>query len=755
MSWTLLVAVVAALFIALLLAASRRLERARMIHALRERDEDGRQSGTETRLQQPVVYLTLCLGCGTCVAACPEDGVLELVHGQAMVVRGARCRGHTTCERECPVGAIRVTLVDAATRADVPAVSSELEAVGSPGLFLAGEVTAHTLIKTAVEQGTAVGAEIARRSELVGQQGSEVLDLVVVGAGPAGLACSLEARRHGLRFVTIDQESSLGGTVAKYPRRKLVLSEPVELPLYGPLPRKSYTKEELMDVWREIAEQSELDIRGGETFLGLERAAEGGAGPFVVHTGSGDYTARHVCLALGRRGVPRKLEVPGEELSKVSYALLDARSYRHRKVLIVGGGDSALEAAVAIAEQPGSQVTLSYRRDAFFRIAAKNEQRLRKCVDERRVTVLFESEVREIREDSVDLDVNENGVDRLVTFANDDVFVMAGGLAPIELLERSGVSFDPALRQAPETVGEQGTGLLRALAIGFVLALGTLIFATWHADYYLLSPAERAVHPKHMVLRPGMGLGLAFGVGATAMIALNLLYLVRRSPRWRFELGSLRGWMTSHVATGILAFLLAALHGGMSPGSTVGGRSFWALFVLLVTGAIGRYLYAYVPRAANGRELALAEVKARLGRLSEEWDRGQQRFRERARHEVAELVEKAQWRRSLPGRVLALLGLQIDLRRVLARLSVEGRNEGVDEEQVRETMALARRAYRTALAAAHFEDLRALASSWRFLHRWVAALLVLLVALHIFYALSYGAIFLDGGIGGGIGGGPG
>jgi hypothetical protein len=197
--------------------------------------------------------------------------------------------------------------------------------------------------------------------------------------------------------------------------------------------------------------------------------------------------------------------------------------------------------------------------------------------------------------------------------------------------------------------------------------------------------------------------------------------------------------MTSHVATGILAFLCALLHGGMIPRDTPGGHAFWALAVLLVSGAIGRYFYACVPRAANGRELELAEVRVRLARVSEAWGQGQRAFNERARKEVGALIEARQWRGSFAGRVLALLGVTSDLRRTLLRLEQEAARQGIAQQEIRDTLRLARTAHRTALMVAHFEDLRSVLGTWRWLHRWVAALMVLLVVLHVVHALMFGA----------------
>jgi len=709
--------------------------------SIRSKERLERQGLADAQLLFPVVDLSRCLGCATCVAVCPENGVLELVHGQAVVVNGARCVGVAACERECPVGAIRVTIANLATRKDVPVLmESSLEAAGQPGLFLAGEVTAHALIKTAVEHGTAVAGSVAQRvaaGPLVrqpvgvgvdaGRSELQELDLLIVGAGPAGLACSLEAKRLGLRFVTLDQAQTVGGTVAKYPRRKLVLLEPVDLPLHGRLRQRSYTKEELMQLWGDLAAEHQLPIRTGETVVDIERDDEG---RFVVRTKTGRHLTNHLCLALGRRGTPRRLGVAGEDLPKVAHSLLDAHSYTGRRILVVGGGDSAVETALALAEQPGNQVTLSYRKDGFFRIRTQNQERLDKALAQGRLEVLLRSEVVSIGRESVELSVR-NGTDRSARFlGNDEVFVMAGGTPPVALLEKAGVGLDPSLRPASAPAAEQGTGLLRALGIAFLLALAALGWALVNLDYYGLAATERPIHAKHQTLRPGQGAGLWLGILATAMVVINLLYLLRRSPRVPFHLGSLQLWMTSHIATGILAVLCATLHGAMAPGNTVGGHAFWALSLLLLTGAIGRYFYAWVPRAANGRELELAEVKAQLQTMSAD-----------VHAEVTSLIEARQWKGTLFGRIGALLGLRRDLRRSLDAIAKTAREQGVAPKELRKRLLLARRAHRTALMTAHYEDLRALLGTWRYLHRWVALLMVLLVVSHIYSALFYGASY--------------
>jgi hypothetical protein len=353
-------------------------------------------------------------------------------------------------------------------------------------------------------------------------------------------------------------------------------------------------------------------------------------------------------------------------------------------VLVVGGGDSAVEAALALAEQRGNRVTLSYRRASLFRITAANQGRLARAQEAGRIHVLLESQVRAIAERAVDVEVG--GETR--TLPNDLVFVLAGGTPPIGLLKAAGVSFDPTRRAAPKPVTEQGTGLLRALGMGFAVSLVALGWAFWNRDYYALEAAQRPVHDSHRFLRPGEGAGLWLGIAASALIVVNLLYLLRRSARtpW-FRFGSLEHWMTSHVATGVLAFLCAALHAAMAPGDSAGGHAFAALVVLLLTGAVGRYFYSYVPREANGRELELDGVRRRLVQLADEWDQGQRRFRATARDAVDRLVDEQRWRTGFLGRVAGMVTGRRKLRRLVGKLRAMGRTEGLSRAQIEDVGA--------------------------------------------------------------------
>ena len=323
--------------------------------------------------------------------------------------------------------------------------------------------------------------------------------------------------------------------------------------------------------------------------------------------------------------------------------------------------------------------------------------------------------------------------------------MLAGGKPPFELLEASGVSFDPADRPAPEPLAERGTGLVAALRVALALALVALVWALVFRDYYGAPLAARPDSRWHALLRPSGPVGLGFGIAGATLILANLAYLVRRAPRLPLRFGSLQRWMTAHLVTGVLVLLLVLLHGGLARRETVGGHALDGLALLVLTGAIGRYFYSFVPRAANGRELALEEVRSNLADLSSEWDRVDRSFGDRVRQELADLVAGTRWRGSFPRRVGSLLLSQRRLRRCLDRIARRAREEGLSRSQIAALLALARRAHRASLGVAHFEELRGLLATWRYVHRWAALMMVLLVVVHVITALRYGNLFGGGG----------
>ena len=382
--------------------------------------------------QFPYVDATSCIGCAACVTACPEGDVLGIVGGTAAVINGLRCVGHGVCETACPVGAIEVGLGDLKSRIDIPLLDPDYES-SVPGLFVAGELGGLALFKNAVNQGTTVGRHIAALARRTPRVSPDAFDVVVVGGGPAGVSAALTALEHGLRAVVLEQEQHLGGTVLHYPRRKLVLVQRVDLPLDTHLEDAEYTKETLLELLERLITQARLPVRFGQRVTDVRRDS----GLFTVTTGESAIQARFVVLALGRRGTPRKLNVPGEELPKVMYKLIDAESYNDQRILVVGGGDSAVEAAIGLARQSGNEVTLSYRKDRLVRIKQKNEQRFNRLVGAGKVKLVFSSEVTEILPAAVRLRTPGGSVE----IRNDYVFIFAGGDPPIGLLNKIGLQF--------------------------------------------------------------------------------------------------------------------------------------------------------------------------------------------------------------------------------------------------------------------------------------------------------------------------
>jgi thioredoxin reductase len=338
------------------------------------------------------------------------------------------CIGHGACKTVCPFDAITLVLGTETRGIDIPVLEPNFES-NVPGLYVAGELGGMGLIKNALTQGREALEAIVK----AGVKKPGALDVIIVGAGPAGLAATLAAQQLGLKYQTIEQDS-LGGAVFQYPRGKLVMTAPVELPLVGKVHFRNTSKEELLKFWQKACSKHSLNIRYHERVESITNTVGG----FVVRTPGGDYRGAAILLAIGRRGTPRKLDVPGEELPKVVYRLIDPEQYRGRKVLVVGGGDSALEAAASIAELGDADVTLSYRGEAFQRAKQRNRQRIDEAVSLNRLRLLMKSEVRAIREDAVLL---QNGK-KPMQLDNDVVIVSAGGVLPNDFLKSIGIEVE-------------------------------------------------------------------------------------------------------------------------------------------------------------------------------------------------------------------------------------------------------------------------------------------------------------------------
>src|SRR5215470_5148994 len=399
----------------------------------REAAEKGKLFSEGPKAQHPLINNNYCIGCATCTSVCPEGDVLAMIGGKAVIVNGHKCIGHGLCADACPVGAITMVMASPSMAADVPYLTAEYETTIS-NMFIVGELGGLALIKNAVNQGRdCVDTIAARLKPSVTSATPVIYDLLVIGAGPAGISASLRAIEHKLNYITLERDE-VGGTVAKYPRQKLVMTSPVEFPMYGKFKKMQLSKENLLAFWDMVLNRADFNVSTGEK---VEDILKGPDRIFTITTATNQYRARTVVLALGRAGDPRKLGVAGEELPKVMYRLIEADHYINKKILVIGGGDSAVEAAMGLANQKGNEVTLSYRSERFSRIKDRNAQRIDECIKKGKVKALFNSNPVEFRQDSVVLEVNG----KQETLPNDYVWIFAGGEPPTAFLKKIGVGF--------------------------------------------------------------------------------------------------------------------------------------------------------------------------------------------------------------------------------------------------------------------------------------------------------------------------
>jgi thioredoxin reductase (NADPH) len=423
MNYTYIYLAVGAVFLLLYLRHRQRIHK---MHAaeLQEAVEAGLN---EPPSLHPIIDPVRCFGSGACVKSCPEEA-LGMVNGKAVLTNAAACIGHGACLIACPVEAITLVFGTEKRGVDIPNVNPNFE-TNVPGIFVAGELGGMGLIRKAAEQGRQAMDSVKKRTA-----GKGDYDVVIVGCGPAGLSAGLAAMQHKLRYKIIEQEDSLGGAVYHYPRQKIAMTAPVKLAIVGTVKFGEVQKETLLEFWHGVVKKTGLEIAFRQQMEAIEREGDG----FVVKASQGSYTTRNVLLTMGRRGTPRKLEVPGEETHKVMYRLIDPAQYKGQAVLVVGGGDSALEAAIALSQEEGTDVILSYRSAAFSRVKGKNRMLLEQQEKAGRLRVMLNSKVKVIHETEVEIEF-DGAVNR---HKNDAVIVCAGGLLPTPILQKVGITFE-------------------------------------------------------------------------------------------------------------------------------------------------------------------------------------------------------------------------------------------------------------------------------------------------------------------------
>jgi thioredoxin reductase/Pyruvate/2-oxoacid:ferredoxin oxidoreductase delta subunit len=384
----------------------------------------------------PVVDPNTCIGSGACIVACPEKDILGIRNGKATTINASHCIGHGACFHACPTQAITLVIGTEKRGVDLPHVNQYFE-TNVPGIFIAGELGGMGLIKNAVVQGQQVVNNIVKQSK---KDHKATYDLIIIGAGPAGIAASLNAKKHQLKFLTLEQDT-LGGTVFSFPRSKVVMTSTMDLPLYGKVKLSETSKTELLDLWKQLIRKYDIPIKENCKVEGIFEEN----GYYRVETLKGEkFTSKHILLSIGRRGSPRKLGVPGESLEKVAYRLLEPEDIKDKNILVVGGGDSAIESALMLAGH--NYVMLAYRGEAFSRIKPKNSEKLNEAVAAGQVDVRLNTNVIEIEKDIVIIKTGQDNEHQKIK--NDLVYIFAGGEPPTEFLEKVGLKISKKFGEA-------------------------------------------------------------------------------------------------------------------------------------------------------------------------------------------------------------------------------------------------------------------------------------------------------------------
>ena len=381
----------------------------------------------------PHINLSACMGSGACITACPEKDIIGIVDGKATIINATSCIGHGACFLACPVDAITLRIGTAERGVELPHVLPNYQS-NVPGIFISGELGGMGLIKNAAEQGIQAidGIQEFLKKQDDKHDTPDMCDLLIVGAGPSGIAAALKASELGLKARIVEQES-LGGTVFTFPRQKVVMTQPMELPGFGSVKLVNTTKQELLDIWKKALSNFNIDVEERKRVTGINSSN----GYFEVTLAEGEViSTRTVLLAIGRRGTPRKLGVPGEDMDKVTYKLIEPELFNGLNILVVGGGDSAVESALLLADS--NNVTLSYRKGAFARIKPDNRTRIQDAIDNGRIEVIFNSNLKEIERESITLVVENSEV----KLPNDQVFIFAGGELPNAFLRSAGVEIE-------------------------------------------------------------------------------------------------------------------------------------------------------------------------------------------------------------------------------------------------------------------------------------------------------------------------
>jgi len=373
----------------------------------------------------PHIDVNNCIKSGACITACPEKDILGIMNGRATLINASQCIGHGACFHSCPVEAISLVIGTEKRGVDLPHIDQDFQ-TNVPGMYIAGELGGMGLIKNSVEQGQAAIENMVKAGF---KKDSATYDVIIIGAGPAGISASLMAKKHNLNFLTLEQDS-LGGTVFTFPRTKIVMTSPMDLPLHGKVQLYNTSKAELLDLWKKVLAANNITIRE-QTKVDMINYEND---HFKLSTNTNEeFRTKKILLAIGRRGSPRKLNIAGEDSEKVAYRLLEPENIRNKKIVVVGGGDSAIEAALSLSEQ--NKVILSYRSEAFNRIKPMNREKINMAAEKGILKVIYKSNLLAVEKEHVMMTIE----DEKVNVKNDLVYIFAGGELPTDFLQKAGV----------------------------------------------------------------------------------------------------------------------------------------------------------------------------------------------------------------------------------------------------------------------------------------------------------------------------
>ncbi len=393
----------------------------------------GQSATDQTRILIHAINDDRCTGCDACVAVCPTN-VLSLINNKSRVLRFQDCIQCEACMWACPTESL--VMFPEGTNPPpvrVPEIDVNYQTVVQ-GQYLIGEVAGKPLVKNAANLGRAAVEHMLQSGLRPGEGGDKDVDVLIVGSGPGGMSAALSCVQRGLSYVMLEKENIISSTVSRYPKGKLVMAEPYETANLSLLPIFDSTKEDMVELWRELLSVVKLKVNMHETVQVVQKQPDGS---FMTTTTAGQYRSQRVVLATGTRGKPRTLGAPGEHLPKVESLLEDPDEHRGKAVCVVGGGDSALEAALALSEA-GAKVIIAYRGRSFHRAQAKNRQRIDKTAAEGRIKIKMQSEVVEFAEETITLQMSDGTQKR---YPNHAAFVLIGADPPIKWLSTLGINY--------------------------------------------------------------------------------------------------------------------------------------------------------------------------------------------------------------------------------------------------------------------------------------------------------------------------